>query len=39
MSASSLVQNAANAVLKVLTPQAANAVGSDLLDQALDLAG
>jgi hemerythrin-like domain-containing protein len=32
MSASSLVQNATNAVLKVLTPNAANAVDSDLLD-------
>ena len=32
MSATSLVQSATNAVLKVLAPQPANAVGSDLLD-------
>ena len=32
MSATSLAQNATNAVLKVLTPQAVSAVGSDLLD-------
>jgi hemerythrin-like domain-containing protein len=32
MSATSLVQNATNAVMKVLAPQPVNAVGADLLD-------